>query len=233
MIEDWLRPEQRNLAPIDLDVLGSIYLLNRSKGYATVSDIRGNKGLSPTALKYYLTQLQQGNLVSAGRLQKNQYPLPYKPPISYSLTKPAMQMFLGPSPMSNTGDLHYAMETEIFHEALKSKPPVLYLSIPQEPGENRCDGILVERLDSKAFKWHDIVAVNIETPEEVRAHSSMKQGREGQVFLNMITPFEHGAKELFVGCLNESEQKLKELKEALPSSLSSRIYVSVVTLPKA
>jgi len=232
MIEDWLTGDQSDLAPIDLDVLGAIYLLNKKKGYATLSAIRGRRGLSSTSLKAFLADLEtRRNLVCLRRLEKNQYPLPYKPPMSYSLTKNAITMFLGSSPMSNAGDLHHAMEVEIFHEALKTKPPVLYLSIAQQPGQNRCDGILVERVDNKVFKWNEIVAVNIETPDEVRAHSSTTKGKEGQVFLNMITPFQHGAKELAVFCLKESEGKLQKLRKALPFPLSRRIYVSVVTVP--
>jgi hypothetical protein len=122
------------------------------------------------------------------------------------------------------------MERAFFEEAIRLKPPKLYVALTQKLGECRPDGGLFERIDSKAWKRSEGTPVNFETPEEVRAHSSTVAGSEGQVFVNMITPFAAGCRRVITVCLPESYDKLVELKNALPSWMSNAIEIRVVYL---
>jgi hypothetical protein len=120
------------------------------------------------------------------------------------------------------------MERTFFKEAISVSPPRLFMAIPQVTGESRPDGVLVERVDAKCWDWQNACAVNSETDQEVRAHSSTQPGSEGEAYLNLIRPFAQGCRALIVVCLQGSAEKLTELVNELPSWVARRIHIQVV-----
>jgi hypothetical protein len=229
--QDWLIHEQLRMVPTELDILAGIYLLDSSTGYAHLSSIRGCiDWMKSSEIRDLATRLMARGLLVGRQLKKSEWSHPGVLPYVYQLSERALGIFLGPSASAATGSIHSAMEMEIFLDALRSSPPRLYLSVPAVPGESRCDGVLVDRIDSKAFNWAAVTAVNYETPEEVRAHACKEPEKEGQVYINMILPFVHGAKYLVIVCLQESADRIAELRNALPSWMSDRIKIRIVKL---
>ena len=228
----WLSPQQQSIVPSELDVLGSVHLINSSAGYAHISELRGNVAhLTSNAIRDVTVRLVLRKLLEARQLDQGERASRGIRPVVYTLTDKALEFFLGSSPSAaSTGDLHALMEIAVFNEALSAVPPELYLSVPQMPGQTRFDGVLVKRLDTKAFDWSHASAVNIETPTEILAHSSTEAGKEGQVWLNFVTPFSTGIGQLRVVCLKENVQKLTQLKEALPTWMRNRIEIGVVSV---
>jgi len=164
------------------------------------------------------------NFIRGAKLEKERWSGSGTSPLVYELTERALRMSISSDTI--TGSIHHAMELEIIQEAFTENPPKLYLSVTQITGEKRCDGIIQTRRDSRAWD-QSMTAVNFETPDEVRAHSQLSP-HEGQVLRNMVEPFGFGAKRLLLVCLEESVPKLKELKDALPTWLASRIEIRAV-----
>ena len=217
---EWLTEDQRRLLPHQLDVLAAVYLL-RKAGIATITT---------TTIETIVTWMSRGRITSIATglvafelLSSRDLDKDERPPRGYDLTARALRMFV-PCGSASTGTLHRDMEMRMLEASLRIKPPRFHVCVPQVPGELRCDVLLFERVDSKVFDYPAAVAVQVETPQEVRAHSN------GQVLLNMILPFSCGLRRVIMVCLPESVEKLTAMRERLPTWLRKNIEVRAVEL---
>ena len=225
-ILDWLTPSQRGLKPAEYDLILSIHLLSKNQ-YVHASAVEGILGWKKNDIRDVARRFRMRGLIQERKLSREEWNTTGTPPVVYFVADDALKMFV--SNLSTNGPLHDAMELKVFLESARLSPPELFLTT-QSLGKPRCDSILAKRIDRKEWNWRTLTAINIETPEEVRAHSSIEPDKEGQVFSNMLTPFVSGAKYVEVACLEESVEKLSELKNVLPKWLSDRIKVRVVTV---
>lgn len=221
----WLTEDQRSLTPREVDLLSTIYLVDNIRGqHAHMPGLEPFLKWKRGEISSVATHLTARNFIRGTKLEKERWSGSGTSPLVYSLTERALRMSISSDAI--TGSLHHAMELEMIREVFTENPPKLYLTVTQTTGEKRCDGIIQTRKDSKA--WDQLMTgVNIETPDEVRAHSQLPP-HEGQVIQNMVEPFEFGAKHVLIVCLEESVPKLEELRRALPTWLASRIEIKVV-----
>jgi hypothetical protein len=96
-----------------------------------------------------------------------------------------------------------------------------YMSIKEIPGV-RCDGIVRFRRDSENFS-DEVIVVNIETEKDFLEDSSTERDKEGQVYLNMVTPFTFGVKCLEIVHPESKLETLMGLWSKLPKYLRERI----------
>ena len=220
----WLTEDQRNLTPREVDLLSAIYLVDNIRGqHAHTPGLEPFLKWKRGEISTVATHLTVRNFIRGTKLEKERWSGSGTSPLIYSLTERALRMLTSSDTI--TGSIHHAMELEIIREVFTENPPKLYLSVTQTPGQKRCDGIIQTRRDSRAWD-QSTMAVNYETPDEVRAHSQLQP--EGQVLRNMVEPFTFGAKQLLMVCLEESTSKLKELKATLPTWLAKRVQIKVV-----
>jgi hypothetical protein len=227
----WLTNEQRSLLPFQFDVIAAVYLFtNGAPEYAHSSRLASQIGwLKKGEVSQIASFLVAKGYLAERRLTKDEWFSPGSVPHVFRLTDRILNLLfgLGTSNMEG-GSVHKAMQLATFRDAISASPPMLYLAIPQVPGESRSDGVLVERVDSKCWDWRNACAVNIETDEEIRAHSSTKPDSEGETYLNLVRPFTQGCKCLIVVCLQDKAETLTKLVNELPTWLQKRIHVKVV-----
>jgi hypothetical protein len=217
---EWLTADQRRLQPRELDVLAAVYLLGKSEIPAITTNIetvatgmqRGRITDIATGLvaRELLSSIGPGNDKRRGSASR-----------SYDLTDRGLRMFVPCG--SSTGTLHRDMEMLMLEEAFRAKPAKCNLCVPQPPGQVRCDRLVIERVDSRNFNYPGATAVQVETPQEVRAHPD-------QITMNLLLPFSCGLQRLTVICLRESLEKLVEIKNALPSWIVKNIEIRAVEL---
>jgi hypothetical protein len=219
----WLTEDQRRLLPQQLDLLAAAYLLKKS----------GIVLITTTTIESLVTWMKRGQITSIATglvalgflssrdLGKDEWLCPGSPPRVFDLTDRALRMFV-PCGSASTGALHRDMEMQMLEEAFRSKPPRFHVCVRQIPGQLRCDVLLFERIDSKTFDYPGAVGQQVETPEEVRAHSN------GQVLMNMILPFTYGLRRVIIVCLPDSIEKLTETRSRLPSWLTKNIEIRAV-----
>ena len=227
----WLTNEQRSLLPPSFDVVAAVYLNTSGVSeYAHVSNLARQIGwLKKGEVGQIASSLVAKDYLAERWLTEQEWALPGSRPRVFRLTdRLVAQLFGNQTTNMAGGSIHRAMERQFFREAISASPPRLFMAIPQLTGESRPDGVLVERVDSKCWDWGNACAVNFETDQEVRAHSSTRPDNEGEVYLNLLRPFVQGCKGLIVVCLQDSEKKLTELVNELPSWLQKRINVQVV-----
>jgi uncharacterized coiled-coil protein SlyX len=227
----WLTNEQRSLLPLPFDVIAAVYLNTLgAPEYAHVSNLAAQIGWlkKGEVSQVASSQVAKGYLAERW-LTEQEWSLPGSRPRVFRLTDRCLALFFGSGTSNMAGSsAHRAMERAFFKEAISVSPPRLFMAIPQLTGESRPDGVLVERVDAKCWNWQNACAVNSETDQEVRAHSSTQPGSEGEVYLNLIRPFAQGCKALIVVCLQDSAEKLTELVNELPSWVAKRIHIQVV-----
>lgn len=229
----WLTNEHRGLLPPHFDVIAAVFLnTTGSSEYAHTSNLARQIGwLKKGEVGQIASSLVAKGYLAERWLTKEEWSLPGSLPRVFSLTDRLVALLFGDNTSNMAGgSVHRAMQLATFREAIYASPPLLYLAIPQVPGESRPDGVLVERVkkDSKCWDWQNACAVNCETDEEVRAHSSTVPGSEGETYLNLVRPFAQGCKGLIVVCLENSAEKLTKLVNELPSWLAKRIRIQVV-----
>jgi hypothetical protein len=232
-IYDQLTEDQRSLKPLEYDVIAGVRKCERAEQPAYTSNIaRYVRGLNHGEITNIAKHLVARGFLKSAQLAKTEWHTRGVPPIVYSWTERTMNIFLGSSTSASTGgSLHSIMELKLLDETILAPEPYLYLPIPQVPGSSRCDAAKVYRLNKMTWNWSDIVPANIETPGEVVSHSCADPDNEGQVYLNLITPFAvHAAKHLHVEILEESLAKLEELRSLLPSWLQKRVEIEIVSL---
>ena len=219
---NWLTEDQRRLLPLELDVLAPAYLLEKA-GIAPVTT--AIESMTSWQKRGHITNIGTRlialGLLSSRNLSQDEWRYPGTPPRPFDLTQRALRMFLPCASAASTGPLHRAMETKMLEEAFSSIRPKFYACVTQMPGELRCDGLLFERLDSKNFDHPKAVGIQVETPEEVRAHPI-------QVLMNMILPFTCGLRRVIIVCLRESLEKLTEMRDRLPSWLAKNIEIRTI-----
>jgi uncharacterized coiled-coil protein SlyX len=227
----WLTNEQRSLLPLPFDVIAAVYLNTLgAPEYAHVSNLAAQIGWlkKGEVSQVASSQVAKGYLAERW-LTEGEWSLPGSRPRVFRLTDRCLALFFASGTSNMAGSsTHRAMERTFFREAISASPPRLFMAIPQVTGESRPDGVLVERVDAKCWDWQNACAVNFETDQEVRAHSSTQPGSEGEVYLNLLRPFAQGCKGLIVVCLQDSAEKLAELVNELPSWLARRIHIQVV-----
>jgi len=227
----WLTNEQRSLLPLPFDVIAAVYLNTLgAPEYAHVSNLAAQIGWLKKGEVSHVASSQVAKGYLAERwLTEQEWSLPGSRPRVFRLTDRCLALFFasGTSNMAG-GSIHRAMQRAFFREAISASPPRLFMAIPQLTGESRPDGVLVERVDSKCWDWQNACAVNFETDQEVRAHSSTQPDKEGEVYLNLLRPFAQGCRALIVVCLQDSAEKLTELVNQVPSWLAKRIHIQVV-----
>lgn len=227
----WLTNEQRSLLPVHYDVVAAVYLNTRgTTEYAHVSNLSAQiKWLKKGEVSQVVSLLVAKGYLAERWIPKEEWRLPRSPPRVFSLTDHCLALVFGHDTTNMAGgSVHRSMQLALFREAISASPPLLCLAISQLPGQSRPDGVLAERVDSKCWKWQDASAVNLETDENVRAHSSTIPGSEGEVYLNLVRPFTAGCKGLILVCLQDSAEKLTQLVNELPSWLGKRIRIQVV-----
>lgn len=230
---NWLTNEQRSLLPIHYDAVAAVYLNTRGTSqYAHVSNLSHQiRWLKTGEVTQVLTLLVGKGYIAERWVPKEEWRLPRSPPRVFTLTDQCLALIFGHDTSNMAGgSVHRSMQLALFKEAISASPPLLYLAISQLPGQSRPDAVLAERVDHKCWKWQDACAVNFETPENIRAHSSTTAGAEGEVYLNLVRPFTAGSKGLIVVCLQDSAEKLTKLVDELPSWLTKRIRIQVVYL---
>jgi len=229
----WLTNEQRSLLPVQFDVIAAVYLYTLGASeYAHVSNLAMRIGwLKKGEVGQVASSLVARDYLAQRRLTRAEWSFPGSLPHVFRLTDRILDLLFGHGTSSMEGGFtHKAMQLAIFKEAVSGSPPLLYLSIPQIAGESRPDGVLVERVkkDSKTWDWQNAYAVNYETSEEVRAHSSAVPGKEGETYVNLVRCFTQGCKNLVVVCLQDKAETLTKLKNELPTWLQKRIHIQVV-----
>ena len=229
----WLTNEQRSLLPIHFDIVAAVYLNTQgTEQYAYVSNLSQQikwmkKGEVTQVLSFFVAK----GYIAERWIPKEEWHLPRSPPRVFSLTDRCLALIFGHDTTNMAGgSVHRSMQLALFKDAISASPPLLYLAISQFPGQSRADGVLAERADSKSWKWQDACAVNFETDENVRAHSSSTAGAEGEVYLNLVRPFAAGCRGLIVVCLRDSVEKLTRLVNELPSWMGKRIRIQVADL---
>ena len=216
--KSWLTREQRDLLSLEYDVLVGVYLKTvLEQRYAYVSNLIEDIGRKKSEITDEGTRLIARGLTKGRTLTTEEWRHAGSRPFIFEPTDACLRLFFGPGTSATSeGPTHFAMQLSFFQEVICLKPRVLYFAITQKPGECRPDGGVFERIDSKAWKWSEGIPAIFETPEEVRADSSLSWRNEGQVFLNMITPFAAGCRQVLIVCMAESFDKVMELKNALP-----------------
>lgn len=220
---EWLTVDQRRLQPRELDVLAAVYLLRKTEIAPMTTHIETIVTWMPRGrITDIATGLVGLGLLSLSPLSSTDHKKNERPPRVYDLTGRALAMFVPLS--SSTGTLHREMELLTLDEAFRWKPPKLDFCVRQVPGQVRCDRLLAERMDSKVFNFPAAVGVQVETPEEVRAHS------DSQVLLNMISPLSYGLRRVTMVCLPESLEKLTAMRSLLPTWLRENVEIRAVEL---
>lgn len=220
MYLQWLTADQRRLEPRELDVLAAVYLLRKNEIPAITTSIETvATGMQRGRITDIATGLVARELLSSINLDHGKRQ--GSASRSYDLTDRGLRMFVPCG--SSTGTLHRDMEMLMLEEALRAKPPKCNLCVPQPPGQVRCDRLVIERVDSRNFDYPGATAVQVETPQEVRAHPV-------QITMNLLLPFSCGLQRLTVICLRESLEKLVEIKNALPSWIVKNIEIRAVEL---
>ena len=83
-VKRWLTPEQQSIVPAELDLLGSVYLLEGSPGRAHISELRGNVGyLTSNAIRDVVVRLVTRKLMKARQLSEAEWSHPGIRPIVY------------------------------------------------------------------------------------------------------------------------------------------------------
>jgi hypothetical protein len=231
------------LTPIEYDVLASTYFrseVNKLAAYTeSITELL-------TARKTTEVSAIARNLQSKGLLElkppEGWKELGRKPELIFYLTPEARKLWFTTSLSPSAGGVnHGKLEERRFLLSLtKDKPLKAYFTIPQGGAGNRCDGVLLDRIERSGdlvWKWWDLTAVQYETSSTIKGNDSTAAESEGQVFCNMIIPFVYGAKHLEVVCLEDDKEKLEEIKNELPESLrhdartnTDRIKIVSVTL---
>ena len=223
MYLEWLTPDQRRLQPRELDVLAAVYLLRKNEIAAITTNIETVATSMPRGrITGVATGLVARELLSTTDLDKDNRRRSRR---SYDLTDRGLRIFV-PCGSASTGTLHRDMEILMLEKALRAKPVKYNLCVPQPAGQVRCDRLLIERVegrDSRSFDYRGAIGVQVETPQEVRAHPE-------QIALNMVLPLSCGLQRVMVICLQESHDKLVEIKDGLPSWIAKNIEVRAIEL---
>jgi len=99
----------------------------------------------------------------------------------------------------------------------------LFITLRQFPNKDMPDAIVVPPLlkgGREGWSFFDAIAIEIETPEEIRAHPE-------QVLYNMVKNFAIGFKKVQFYCSIDSFDKLIELSQRLPTDIEGIIARSV------
>lgn len=223
MYLEWLTPDQRRLQPRELDVLAAVYLLRKNEIPAITTNIETVATSMPRGrITGVATGLVARELLSTTDLDKGNQQRSRR---SYDLTDRGLRMFV-PCGSASTGTLHRDMEILMLEEDLRAKPVKYNPCVPQPAGQVRCDRLLIERVegrDSRSFDFRGAIGVQVETPQEVRAHPE-------QIALNMVLPLSCGLQRVMVICLQEGYDKLVEIKDGLPSWIAKNIKVRAIEL---
>ncbi|MGP8070357.1 MAG: hypothetical protein ACLP5V_10750 [Candidatus Bathyarchaeia archaeon] len=216
----WIR-ERGWIEPKEYDVMAAIYVLSqrKSSGAYIASLGRQLKGAMKKGLIGDIARnLDDRKYVREQQRSDAQPRTGAAPAYYYQLTKKGLRRLLNPSrTFSKDPAKHQAMEHERFIRSIEEGQEYIWIK-PYRNDMDRSDAILVERQGSM-----DIIAVNIETPKDVK-FGSTRRGKE-RLLRRMVAPFAFGATRLEIVCEDVDRPKLDRLQKELPKWLQKQIDI--------
>ena len=217
----WGRLAPSEISPREVEVLRRVRIMGLAGRRVYVSSLSGELGWSKGQVADTVDPLTKKGFLTSRRATGEEWVKPGPAPITYDLADRARRLFeQSVTGQSAGGDEHHYLMRAASEKYL-IEGGMFFQELPQHKGLIRPDGYFLRELDSREWDNSTAVALECETPSEVRAHTD-------QVFSNMAKNFVLGFGNVAVWAFEEDRERVERVIEQLPPVLAARVTLECV-----
>jgi predicted transcriptional regulator/ribosomal protein S15P/S13E len=204
--------------PIHHRIILEILDLTADNVKPTISAISSRTHINKQELKTLLQEMINNGFIKTEVEGKTVFYFPAKSEFIKNLYQPVFKT------RREGGEIAFELLKRAKDDWRDSHRDSLFITLRQIPNKDMPDAVVIPPLlkgEREGWSFFDAVAIEIETPEEIRAHPE-------QVLYNMVKNFAIGFKKVQFYCSTDSFDKLIGLSQRLPTDIEEIIASSVV-----